>query len=299
MTENNVFTYIPSEIENYGYSIIDLIKIYIFNQYDKDIEHGIMNMANKKKNIKSKVDIKIATLLSIEATLLPKVVKYKINLVVKKKNYILEIDEELLSIDVIEPLNMFCLGFLIHCCLGLKRGLYWGINPECFEQLDITILECFASPFNHYSPNYFSLFKGDMLLGAKGNFFDVFATYKFNELTLCTINPPFTEMIISDVIKILHTRLSTNADNIIYLIYLPNWQDLLFTNDDSLAKLFNTEQFHYMQKLLTKTTYNYITKKEIKMVGFSIYLFIIANKSTINLPTYEKYRDKLIKCKSL
>ncbi len=172
-------------------------------------------------------------------------------------------------------------GLLLHTLIGEGTSMYWGINPNKLTNLDksFKMLECFASPFNHYCDNYFSVFPGDKVFGACGNFFTDFASIYEDINTdniLFTVNPPFTEKIIINTIQQVVMKLTTskNANKYVFLLYLPKWDDLYY-DEEGKFKHIDLDKYIFVEKHLTDYVYDFSIKKNIKMIGFSIRLFII------------------------
>jgi hypothetical protein len=180
------------------------------------------------------------------------------------------------------------IGLFMHTIIGLGTSMYWGINPSVFKHIvGIELIECFASPFNHYADKYFSIFRGDSAYGSIGNFFGDFANYgndAQNDI-LFSINPPFTEKIIINTMKLALNKIKV-SDRFVFMFYLPKWDDLFYTDQKKyktcLMEMF--AEYTIAQKHLTDTVYDFQLKKNIQMRGFSIRVFIIyKNKKFDNL----------------
>ncbi len=180
------------------------------------------------------------------------------------------------------------IGYIMHLFVGMKSDIYWGINPQTFNNIidDVNIIDCFSSPFNHYSQNYFSLFEGDEIYGSKGNFIDKFKDYYEHEISdkplLYTINPPFVESLVKDAIKYGHDKFesSINSKNIIMIFYLPPWNDILYTDNDSLISRFKKDKYIVHDFCCYGKIYSYHTESCVDTNKNLARMFIIySNKS--------------------
>ena len=58
-----------------------------------------------------------------------------------------------------------------NCMGGFSDNLHGSVPPTWTTALP-GFIECFASPFNHKFPIYFSLYKSDQVFGSRGSFFE-------------------------------------------------------------------------------------------------------------------------------
>jgi hypothetical protein len=101
-----------------------------------------------------------------------------------------------------------------------QSGHLWSIPLEAYDYLhnkDFQV-ECFASPMNHYLPDYYSMFESDAKFGSIGNFFTNFLSSKMERFV---INPPFSYVMIRRVCEFCVNRRNSRRTTI--LLYGPNW----------------------------------------------------------------------------
>ena len=161
---------------------------------------------------------------------------------------------------------LFC-AHVAHFISGLVGGHYWGVNPESINYP--TVVECFASPFNHTSPRYFSLYDGDRIFGAIGNFFKT-PKKNITQEDILFISPPFTEAIIK-------RTLNMNLDFAGAVVFhLPYWEDLL-----SKYKKLHTKHF-----IITNKVYDHL-KHKMTVNNFKVAIYCISKD--------DRFRDQFKK----
>lgn len=102
-----------------------------------------------------------------------------------------------------------------------QSGHLWSIPLEAYDYLynKQFQVECFASPMNHYLPDYYSMFDSDSKFGSIGNFFTNFLSSKKERFV---INPPFSYVMIRRVCEFCVNR--RNSPRTTILLYGPNWE---------------------------------------------------------------------------
>lgn len=138
--------------------------------------------------------------------------------------------------------------------LGISTGLFWGMPPNSYNIIkniygNENILECFASPYNHYFDKYCSLLAED---GSVGNFF---TTSYYTNYSVFVVNPPFTHSIIIKTIFHLFNYVNAIQHLKIYL-FLPMWQDLI----NFIQILFDGPTIYYIEN---SYAYDFKNKKMI------------------------------------
>lgn len=115
--------------------------------------------------------------------------------------------------------------------LGRSSGFFWSID-HClysrFAALDtatrqLPTLECFGSPFNHYLPDYCSLFPEDEAYGSKGNFFSYVP--RLSCPVRFIFNPPYTSRLIEESVELLLRHLQAYPESE-FVALLPAWDKL-------------------------------------------------------------------------
>lgn len=160
---------------------------------------------------------------------------------------------------------------LIYHILGLNSGQFWGLHPKVYTLFNNSVVECFASPFNHSIDNYYSLLTIDKEFGSKGNFFDNFINSQYDTYI---INPPFTEYIILKVFKYIKLKLKKDKRNYCIFLYIPKWDDINIPFYNDCIKKYKIHK----QDLKNSYVYDYINEKNI-IATFDITLFLINDNS--------------------
>lgn len=135
-----------------------------------------------------------------------------------------------------------------------EGGLFWSIIPDACEYIrsiseDKTIIEAFASPFNHNFDNYCSLFLEDIEYGAMGDFFINIKDYISDDAgTIWYVNPPYTQFLILKMMVAVKLRRELYPNDEFYFM-LPYWEgepelkelmdDVSFTIEAECCSLYN------------------------------------------------------------
>jgi hypothetical protein len=108
---------------------------------------------------------------------------------------------------------------LTKCCLRYytvgMRGQQWALNTETLSKFPTTTVECFASPFNNYFNEYYSLFEEDKAFGSLGRFSKDVAIV---DDRVYYLNPPFTPRILEMIPDTIKTMKKC-------VVITPNWDD--------------------------------------------------------------------------
>ncbi len=154
---------------------------------------------------------------------------------------------------------------LLHYLTGASIGLYWG-----YPVYDNN-LECFASPFNHTSPNYCSLFTSDL----KPNFADL--TYQqIKDYKACVVNPPFTELMFNLTVEKIKSFETFKG-----IFIFAHWEDLIKIFE-STFKIIKSKKLNY--------TYNLMINK--KIYNMQVYIAAFTYNCEDNDNYLENYIDK-------
>lgn len=169
-----------------------------------------------------------------------------------------------------------------------KHGEFWSMPLKIHKYLNRgpkNVIECFASPFNHYSLNYFSLFPEDNDFGSSGSFFTDYQLYDFTDQTLI-FDPPYIETIINDSVDIIHNIL-TEFSNVIVISLFPHWPDFPGFKEMSSSK-YKIVQY----QLINYNVYSFVAHAHFTPGRVLMELFILSN--TNNIPYDIKYiKNKL------
>ena len=164
---------------------------------------------------------------------------------------------------------------LIYHILGLNTGLFWGFIPDFTNYLEKkynSLIECFASPFNHILKKYYSvLYLLDKNYGSLGDFFERFLE---EEYLINIINPPWTAELIIKTLKYIELKLQKHKCAI--YLYIPQWNDLVLPFYNKLKE--NNEIIIFKNDLPAKETYtyDYVNQKKI-ITTFNTTVFLIHN----------------------
>jgi len=147
-----------------------------------------------------------------------------------------EIESQLLlNVDTLERLRAQYIGppdtfeSQLFCLLARYKSLqgagYQSALPDALfcvleEELGVTH-ECFASPFNHFLPSYFSAFPDiDRLFGSSGSFFDQVWQPSSGSFEA---NPPFVEEVMVVMANKINGWLSASDDPLSFVVVVPGW----------------------------------------------------------------------------
>ena len=89
--------------------------------------------------------------------------------------------------------------------LGVDTGFFWSIPRDLYKYLSLdcgceAVVECFASPFNHYLDEYCSAFEEDKKFGSKGGFYSYLQNLIDNgSKKKLIVNPPYVYHVINTV----------------------------------------------------------------------------------------------------
>lgn len=159
----------------------------------------------------------------------------------------------------------------------LQSGHFWSIPLEAYDYLyqNGFQIECFASPMNHYLPDYYSMFPDiDTQFGSVGNFFTHFLSSKAERFV---INPPFSFPMIRRVAEFCINR---SVSRTTILLYGPSWTkgDIQGNYDRVMSAYPNAvtreipEKRHYI--------YDYSTGGKVPAV-YAAKIIIVSNIDTI------------------
>jgi len=112
------------------------------------------------------------------------------------------------------------------CVGGLDDNLHASITHRGAEAMGEHCVECFASPFNHKFPTYFSIFEEDRALGSQGNFFEAIsqhggtlpATFQRYEM-----NPPWINAVYERLVEIVDASLASRRTDLEIIVLAPQW----------------------------------------------------------------------------
>ncbi len=176
-----------------------------------------------------------------------------------KTQILINVDNFEIYIPVIDT-NISLQTNLLHYIAGCTTGFYWG-----YPVYDNN-LECFASPFNHTSPNYCSLFSSDL----KPNFADL--TYQqIKDYKACVVNPPFTELMFNLTVEKIKSFETFKG-----IFIFANWEDII--------KIFEST-FKIIKKKVINYTFNLLTNKH--KFNVNVYVAAFTYNSNFN---YEEIR---------
>lgn len=108
----------------------------------------------------------------------------------------------------------------------MYEGYHWKmpLKLEKYLQTEYQVdTELFASPFNKFYPNYYSIYEEDQDFGSRGNFFTV-SSLEGN----FTCNPPYVEDVMNKMaIKLQQLLLTAHKDGreVRFFSMLPKWED--------------------------------------------------------------------------
>jgi hypothetical protein len=159
--------------------------------------------------------------------------------------------------------------------VGFDTGHFWGMHPSIYDRVASDYddpIECFASPFNHNLPRFFSLFPDiDRPYGSVGNFFDRFLDASHN---MYVINPPFVEDIVRATMDATIRKLDNRAIRTECLVFVPQWDDMMLPWIDLLQT-----RHHVIVSLLEKQrslVYDYLEGKQFS-ASFNTYIIYCNN----------------------
>ena len=146
-----------------------------------------------------------------------------------------------------------------YAALG-QHGQQWRLDSKILDTLKqqgITI-EAFASPFNNYFDNYYSIFEEDKCFGSLGSFL----RDECREANGCEngvyVNPPFTPFIL-DVIPKLVSKFKK------CVVITPSWTDadwyIKMQADVSFKNPLGTEPSVFKQLVKSNVTYSLLEKE--------------------------------------
>jgi hypothetical protein len=117
---------------------------------------------------------------------------------------------------------------LRYIMVGFDTGHFWGLHPRVYRHIQRHYrnpLECFASPFNHNLPTFYSLFpKYDAPYGSVGSFFKDFL--QDDQHDFYVVNPPFTEDAMNKTFDLVSQKLHGRR-HCECMLYVPKWDDLV------------------------------------------------------------------------
>jgi hypothetical protein len=164
------------------------------------------------------------------------------------------------------------------------NGLQWAVPPAVLNIFKNQLgcdCEIFASPFNHRSSKYYSLFYHDRYFNSSGNFFTApdsdFATGCYH------VNPPFIISVFNKTVDRLE-KLLTIADckskELTFIIILPDWKDAtaldrLKNGSWSLDSIYCSKYRHYYM--------DYSDETYIKAT-FGTWIFFLSTAKSLEVP---------------
>jgi hypothetical protein len=116
---------------------------------------------------------------------------------------------------------------LRYACMGaFGNNLHGSVSSDWPRLLGDDYVECFASPFNHKFPKYYSIYEQDRVFGSLGNFF---AFMEKTEYILPSdgkyeINPVWNNQMYEQIQLILDKTLASKS-KIQAIIVGPDWED--------------------------------------------------------------------------
>jgi len=243
---------------------------HIFRQFSFD-KDKITNV-----NIKCNINKDILT-YEIEFNLNNNKMKYEINNILSNKII------KLINKSSRETFYKLMLYYII---LDYERILFIGPDPQLYNYFDknYKVVECFASIFNHTCKNFYSLLDIEMEYGSKGNFFDKFLK---DEYKMYLINPPYTEKILLNVFELIIQKLKIVKQEIIIIMYLPNWTDIFH-------KLLPNLKYYKKYKLKSHQVFNHYTE-ELNCRYLNTVIIITSNKK-INFSEIINKINSIIEC---
>lgn len=156
--------------------------------------------------------------------------------------------------------------------LNNSQGLHAAVPHNVMNKMNELFnvdFECFASPINHYFPNYCSLFYDtDHPFGSYGSFFNC----DFDEGSF-EANPPFEETIMYNMVKKIIFSLKNAKNPLSFMIILPEWED-----SEAIIKL-NKSKFLRKKIVIEKNKHKYRSMDQISHFDavHNTLLFIIQN----------------------
>jgi hypothetical protein len=136
--------------------------------------------------------------------------------------------------------------------------------PETWGGPLASFTECFASPFNHKLPRYYSMFEQDKDFGSLGNFFVMLAE---NDGVLPAgryeINPPWMNAMYEKLAKIL--RNSLDRHDLTVIVVAPQWTDTKWV--PAFHQLVKKESDYKANSKEIRTNFEYVqdmSKKRFK-----------------------------------
>lgn len=112
------------------------------------------------------------------------------------------------------------------CVGGLDDNLHASITRTGAEAMGEHCVECFASPFNHKFPTYFSMFEEDQILGSQGNFFEAVARNGNKlptEFQRFEMNPPWINTVYERLVEIVDASLASGRTDLEIVVLAPQW----------------------------------------------------------------------------
>jgi Phosphorylated CTD interacting factor 1 WW domain len=176
------------------------------------------------------------------------------------------------------PLNYIWYTNVLYTLLDGK-GLQWAVPPNVMNLLRTRLrcnTELFASPFNNYFTNYYSLYPLDVTFGSKGNFFTApdkdFLTGSFQ------VNPPFIDCLFNKtterILRLLKIA-DENGRDLTFIYIMPQWENFA-TFDMVMQSQFCVR--HINLKAHAHFYYQYITHTYIRArFGTSIVFLSTSN----------------------
>lgn len=166
--------------------------------------------------------------------------------------------------------------------LGLTTGQFWGLDPKFYGTISrkygARAVECFASPFNHVLPNFYSpLTAVETKYGSVGNFFHDFL--KDTRFSTYVINPPFVESIMKIVFDQIVQKLAMDRP-VEIIIYLPNWKDITIPLVERIQGVTKSVKTSILQKNRS-IVYDY-NKQHSFTARFETIVIMASNKSFVD-----------------
>ena len=164
--------------------------------------------------------------------------------------------------------------FLRYNPLGPGTGFFWSMDNRVYKFLEEnnggrSVIEGFASPFNHNLDNFCSAFNEDMKFGSRGSFFDYISALDIPVKMIA--NPPYTLNVLNKAADVCIDYIERVPGSECIMMY-PDWRD-----SEGIKKLMNHPKCQYkIFKNQEYTVHDYSQDKVI-MTPMSLIFFIISS----------------------
>jgi len=179
--------------------------------------------------------------------------------------------------------------------IGALGGNFWGLFPTFYQAIEgkfgTAAVECFASPFNHTLPQFYSLLSPiERQYGSVGDFFKDFIMDE--KYMAYVINPPFIEPVMQQVFRDVQEKLA-NTRKVSVILYLPYWRDIV---DPFIKQVRDTKHrvaVHVLQKNRS-IVYDYI--KEVSFTArFETVVIYCTNSDSVDGPLFRTLVNTMTK----